>query len=54
MYFEGKLMTRPTIIDKFMSLYDEIKIIAKGTFSEGSNKTCKNLSKYRHCPNRNF
>lgn len=44
MYFKGKLMTRPTIIDKFMSLYNEIKIIDKGTFSEGSNKTCKNLS----------
>ena len=47
-------MTRPTIIDKFMSLYDEIKIIAKGTFSEDSNKACKNLSKYTHCPNWNI
>jgi hypothetical protein len=47
-------MTRPTIIEKFMSLYDEIKITDKGKFSEGSNKPCKNLSKYRHCPNWNI
>lgn len=47
-------MTRPIIIDKFMSLYDEIKIITKGTFSEGSKRTCKNLSKYRNGPNWNI
>jgi hypothetical protein len=54
MYFKGKLMTRSTIIDKLKSLYDEIEIIGKGTFSGGSNKTCMNSSKYRHCPNRNI
>jgi hypothetical protein len=45
MYFKGKLMAMPIKIDKFMSLNDKIKITDKDTFSEGSNKICRNLSK---------
>jgi hypothetical protein len=37
-----------------MSLYHEIKITDKCTFSEDNNKTCKKWSKYRHCPNWNI
>jgi hypothetical protein len=42
-------MIGPMIIDKAKSLYDEIKITDKGTFSAGSNKTLKNLINYRYC-----
>jgi hypothetical protein len=39
-FYKGKLMTEPVVIEKTESLYDEMKVADKCTFSGGINKKC--------------
>jgi hypothetical protein len=45
MHSEEKLVTGPVIIEKAKSVYDEMKITDKSTFSERNNKILP--AKYR-------